>query len=168
MSSSRSLTSSTSSSSTTSSSTSSSTTSSSSSSSSNSMSVNKSQTSSNVGGEEGSYVLRPKFSQKFRASVVKEIISEVLAEKLTGVKYDSDTCTDMTREIADEIKGRLKELDLPRYKFVVQVLIGEQRGEGIKMACRAFWDSDTDNYAQDVFINKHLFCVVAAFGVYLY
>jgi len=40
-----------------------------------------------------------------------------------------------------------------RYKFVVQCVIGEQRGEGVKMGCRCFWDSDTDNYAQDVFMN---------------
>jgi hypothetical protein len=34
---------------------------------------------------------------------------------------------------ADEIKNKLKsELELPRYKYVVQVLIGEQRGEGVR------------------------------------
>lgn len=47
-------------------------------------------------------------------------------------------------------------------------MIGEQRGEGVKMAARCLWDSDTDNYAQDVFLNESLFCVCAAFGVYYY
>ena len=45
------------------------------------------------------------------------------------------------------------EMEYERYKFVVQCVIGEQKGEAVKMACRCFWDSDTDNYAQDVFIN---------------
>ena len=45
------------------------------------------------------------------------------------------------------------EMGYDRYKFVVQCVIGEQRGEGVKMGCRCFWDSDTDNYAQDVFLN---------------
>jgi len=56
----------------------------------------------------------------------------------------------------------------PRYKFVVQVVIGEQRGEGVRMGCRCFWDADTDNYAEDTYRNDTLFCVAAAFGAYLY
>ena len=49
-----------------------------------------------------------------------------------------------------------------RYKFIVQCIIGEQRGEAVKMACRCFWDSDTDNYAHSVFMNVRLevtFCI---------
>lgn len=45
------------------------------------------------------------------------------------------------------------ELKLPRYKFMVQVVIGEQKGEGVRMGCRCFWDSDTDNYASETFTN---------------
>ena len=36
---------------------------------------------------------------------------------------------------------------------MVQVVVGEQRGEGIRMGCRTFWDTDTDAYASDTFIN---------------
>ena len=58
------------------------------------------------------------------------------------------------RSLADEIKSRLKtELELPRYKFVVQVVIGEQRGEGVRMGCRCFWDPDTDAYAEETYRN---------------
>ena len=49
------------------------------------------------------------------------------------------------------------EMGYDRYKFVVQCVIGEQRGEGVKMGCRCFWDSDTDNYAQDVLLNVSCF-----------
>ena len=48
------------------------------------------------------------------------------------------------------------ELGLPRYKFMVQVVIGEQRGEGVRMGCRTFWDTDTDAYASDTFINVRI------------
>jgi hypothetical protein len=40
---------------------------------------------------------------------------------------------------------------LPRYKFVVHSIIGEQRGEGVKAASRCLWDSDTDAVARDVY-----------------
>jgi hypothetical protein len=36
------------------------------------------------------------------------------------------------------------------------------------MGSRCFWDSDTDSYASETFSNDSLFCVAAAYGVYLY
>lgn len=67
------------------------------------------------------------------------------------------------------LRGRIKsEFDLPRYKLVVQVLIGEQRGEGIRYGGRCLWDPNTDAYAEDTYRNDSLFCVASAYGVYLY
>lgn len=99
---------------------------------------------------------------------MKEIIAEVLKEKLTGVVYHADNTSLWCREISDEIKQKLKGLGLERYKFVVQVVIGEQKGEGMRMGCRCFWDPKTDNYAEEVFTSESIFAVAAAFGVYLY
>lgn len=45
------------------------------------------------------------------------------------------------------------EMNLARYKYVVQVVIGEQRGEGVRMGSRCFWDSETDNVASETYIN---------------
>ncbi|CAG5119723.1 unnamed protein product [Candidula unifasciata] len=119
-------------------------------------------------GSENTYIIRPNFSQKFRPAAVKEVIHLVLTEKLQGKSYSPEDTTVWTKEISDAVKSRLKEMGYDRYKFVVQAVIGEQKGEGVKMACRCFWDSDTDNYAQDIFINDSLFCVTAAFGVFKY
>jgi len=110
----------------------------------------------------------PTYEQKFKASTVKALIGEVLEAKLGGQAFNPDTTSQWTKEIADEIKGRLKALELDRYKFVVQVTIGEQRGEGVKMGARCFWDEQSDAYAQDVFTNDSLFAVAAAFGCYYY
>ena len=60
------------------------------------------------------------------------------------------------------------EHDLGRYKYVVHVSMGEMRGEGVRMGSRCFWDADTDNIAQDSFMNDSLFCVAVAFGIYYY
>ena len=84
-------------------------------------------------------------------------------------RYNPELTAQWTREIADEIKNKLKnELDLPRYKFVVQAVVGEQRGEGVRMGCRCLWDADTDNYVEDSYRNETLFCVAAVFATYLY
>ncbi len=55
-----------------------------------------------------------------------------------------------------------------RYKLVVQTVVGEQRGEGCSVAARCFWDHAADGWAQEVFANESLYCVVVAFGCYLY
>ena len=101
------------------------------------------------------------------------------------------------------------ELRLPRYKYLVQVTIGENKGAGVRCGARCFWDQTTDKLAQTQYVNVRanaqyrepvptavdeqqvmrtgqtdnvlcpspqymccmqdtMFCVVAAFGVYLY
>ena len=79
-----------------------------------------------------------------------------------------DKASKWTKELSETIKTKLKELDWDRYKYVIQVVIGEQRGEGIKIGTRCFWDAETDNFAKATFTNDSLFAVGVAFGVYLY
>uniref|UniRef100_H2Z9D3 Tctex1 domain-containing protein 2 n=1 Tax=Ciona savignyi TaxID=51511 RepID=H2Z9D3_CIOSA len=117
---------------------------------------------------ENTYMIRPNFQHKFKKATVKECIHQVVTEQLGGKHYNEEEVSAWTQAISNGIKAKLKEMGFDRYKFVVQCVIGEQRGEGVKMGCRCFWDSDTDNYAQDVFMNSSLFCVTAAFGVFYY
>ncbi|PAA59268.1 hypothetical protein BOX15_Mlig022615g1 [Macrostomum lignano] len=121
-------------------------------------------------GEEvaNTYVIRPNFESKFRPLLAKPVIHEVLVERLTDKAYDKEATSGLCKELTDEIKARLRANGFERYKFVVQVAIGEQRGQGVKMACRCLWDSDSDNYVQDIFMNDSLFCVAVAFGVFHY
>uniref|UniRef100_A0A8D2J6T8 Tctex1 domain containing 2 n=1 Tax=Varanus komodoensis TaxID=61221 RepID=A0A8D2J6T8_VARKO len=105
---------------------------------------------------------------RFRSSTVKDCIHEVLKEELENVQYDPEEVPQLTKSLSETIRDRLKEKGFHRYKIVVQVVIGEQRGEGVNMAARCFWDADTDNYAQDVFMNDSLFCVAVAFGSFFY
>ncbi|CAM6117912.1 unnamed protein product [Calypogeia fissa] len=97
----------------------------------------------------------------------KEIIGAVLHEKLTGVRYNSESAPLYVRDITDAIKSQLKDLGLDRYKIVVQAMLGEQKGQGFQMSCRCFWDPNTDNYAHDSFSNESIFCVAGAFALYM-
>ena len=103
--------------------------------------------------ETNNYSIRPSFKQKFPQKTAQGIIREILNKKLEGTSYTADATSPLTKEISDEVKQALKELNLPRYKYLVQVVIGEQRGEGVRMGCQCFWDSNTDNYASETFVN---------------
>ena len=59
-------------------------------------------------------------------------------------------------------------MELPRYKYVVNVILGENKGEGARMDCKCLWDTDTDGFVQHVYTNASLFCVAVAFAMYYY
>lgn len=115
-----------------------------------------------------SYSIRPKISQKFRSAEVKELLHSILLTTLADKEYNTETFTDLSKSICVEIKEKLKQLNYDRYKFIVQCVIGEQKGAGINMSGRCMWDSDTDNFAESIYMNESLFCVAAAYGVYYY
>jgi len=127
-----------------------------------------SQRQSQTQSEEEKYVVRPQFKDTFKPREVKQIMKAVIKEKLFDKKYNQNETGNWTKDIAVAIKSRLKELELKRYKFMVQVVIGEMKGAGVRMGCRCLWDAQTDKVAEETFINESLFCVAVAFGVYLY
>ena len=52
---------------------------------------------------------------------------DIVTEKLGDKSYNSEMTAQWTREISDEIKNKIKtDLELPRYKIVVQVVVGER------------------------------------------
>lgn len=53
-----------------------------------------------------------------------------------------------------------------RHKIVVQVTIGEVHGQGVRIASRCLWDTETDNHASSTFQNPYLYCVAMVFAVY--
>uniref|UniRef100_A0A672QQ44 Tctex1 domain containing 2 n=1 Tax=Sinocyclocheilus grahami TaxID=75366 RepID=A0A672QQ44_SINGR len=91
-------------------------------------------------------------------------LQEHSLEQLYGVQYDPEEVPALSRSLADSIKHKLRDVGFDRYKLIVQVDVGEQRGERVKMAARCFWDADTDRYAQDIFMNIGLdFSYIAVF-----
>ncbi|GMI55925.1 hypothetical protein ScalyP_jg5691 [Parmales sp. scaly parma] len=110
----------------------------------------------------------PSFSQKPSKERMKQIIAEVQTSILQNEKYTSDNASAQTKKLSDEVRDRLRDLGLDRYKFLVQVVLGEQRTEGVHVGCRCLWDADTDNYASQTFTNDSMFCVVTAYWIYQY
>ncbi|KAA0196648.1 hypothetical protein HAZT_HAZT004308 [Hyalella azteca] len=90
------------------------------------------------------FQIRPPAKEKLRASVVKEILHTVMVEQLSEYRYDEHN--------ADETVNCL-ELSALRYKVVVNAVLGEQRGGGVKIGARCLWDTDTDNSVHDNFLS---------------
>jgi superfamily I DNA and RNA helicase len=49
-----------------------------------------------------------------------------------GAQYEGEKCNESAKVLSDTIRSRLKNLGFQRYKFIVQVVIGERREQGIR------------------------------------
>eukprot|EP00163_Fabomonas_tropica_P008216 TRINITY_DN1783_c0_g1_i1.p1 TRINITY_DN1783_c0_g1~~TRINITY_DN1783_c0_g1_i1.p1 ORF type:complete len:104 (-),score=7.30 TRINITY_DN1783_c0_g1_i1:290-601(-) len=58
------------------------------------------------------------------------------------------------------------DLGYRRYKLVVQTVIGENNGQGVRTASRCLWDTENDNFASASFANTSIFAVAMVFGLY--
>ena len=129
---------------------------------------------------EKTYQIRPQFKDKFRPQVsfilpitfiqeAKERIKNIVDNKLKGQAFSATEYQGWCKEIADETKAELKSLGKDkRYKFLVQCVIGQNIGQGVRVGSRQFWDEDTDDVTWYTYVNENLFCMVSAFAVYLY
>ena len=63
------------------------------------------------------------------------------------------------KELTDIIKERVKALGYDRYKLVVNVTVGQKKGQAMRFASRCLWDTSCDNLATEFYENKTLYCV---------
>ncbi|XP_017468226.1 PREDICTED: tctex1 domain-containing protein 2-like [Rhagoletis zephyria] len=116
-----------------------------------------------------SYRMKPSLRELFPASQIKNIIQVIIYDKLQGKVYNAEEARKWTREISDEVSLAVKErIQMPRFKHVVQVTLGQQLGAGCRYIAKCCWDAEADSHASDVFTNSSIFCVCTVFGVYLY
>lgn len=53
----------------------------------------------------------------------------------------------LVTDIRDFLKKGAEDFKIPRYKLVVQCVIGEMNGQGIRIMSQCLWDEQLDNYA---------------------
>lgn len=113
------------------------------------------------------YIMKPEETELFYPSVVKKIADEVLLKFLDKQDFDEDESKTWILKISEEIKARVKsECNIPRYKVVVQVTLGQMKDQGVRVASRCLWDTSTDNYASTRYQNQSLWCCAMIFGLY--
>ncbi|XP_037300434.1 tctex1 domain-containing protein 2-like [Manduca sexta] len=114
------------------------------------------------------YEVRPGLGEKFQSQNIRDIILTTMQEQLTGRQYRSDQAQKWVKVIANAVRQRVQELDMKRYKILVQCTILEMKGAGVKCGQRCIWDPETDDYVGDLFRNDSLYCYTIVYGVYMY
>ncbi|XP_022786651.1 tctex1 domain-containing protein 1-like [Stylophora pistillata] len=101
----------------------------------------------------------------FYAHEIKKIMDEILEEKLSTQSYDANICRVLCVSLSEDIKSRVKNLGMERFRLICSVSIGSNCGQGILMASRFLWNDCRDNFSTSSFQNASLFAVAIVFGV---
>ena len=116
---------------------------------------------------EPTFRLEPGEEERFYPSQAKKLADSILETELANQEYDEEDAKDWSVNISDKVREAItKELNLPRYKIIVQTTIGQCNDQGIRIASRCLWDTATDNYAATSYVTKSLFCNVMIFALY--
>lgn len=103
---------------------------------------------------------------KLSVQKLEEIITEVLNKHLENERYDGVKSKGTCESISQEIKDKVKELGVQRYKLVVLAHLGQNKKQGIEISSRCVWSETFDNFASGHFENNSLFAQAVVFAMY--
>ena len=112
------------------------------------------------------YRMEPRENERFYPSHVKKIIEDVVSTMMADKEYEHAQAKKWAEDIVQQVKTRTKQLSIPSYKIVVQSVIGQVEGQGVRVASKCLWDENNDNYASFTYTNASLFCTCMVFGIY--
>ena len=74
----------------------------------------------------------------------------------------------LSKSLTEKIRTKCKEsLNIPRYKLVIQVTIGQMKDQGVYITSRSLWNTFHDNYASVTFKNRQIWVCALVFGLYM-
>ncbi|XP_076441240.1 dynein light chain Tctex-type protein 2B-like [Babylonia areolata] len=117
--------------------------------------------------EQNTFQLGPSSPhQVFRPHLLQPDMQRILWHHLHDKAYNSQEAPELCKRLADAIKDKASRLDLPRYKFVSDVMIGQKQDQGLITGSRCLFDESRDNFVSASYENKSLFAVATLYGLY--
>lgn len=113
------------------------------------------------------YRMEPDNEYRFRPYRVQPKVLEVLMDRLKDKKYDATTVNELVKDVSRNVHQLMKNFQMPRYKIIVQTVIGQKFGQLLRIASRCLWDPKTDNMISVNYETKDMVAVVTVYAVYL-
>ncbi|KAM8931048.1 dynein light chain Tctex-type 4 [Pelodytes ibericus] len=115
---------------------------------------------------ENTYKTCPDPDCRFNPGTVQKALESILTSYLGDTKYSSLTCGQLTQNLSDLIRSKVKEICPSRYKVVCNVFLGQMGQQGVKVASRSLWDEQNDNFASAMYTNGSVFAVALVHAFY--
>ena len=98
---------------------------------------------------------------------IESYVQRYVTPMLNNYVYDAESASKYSRALAASVTDAMKHMDMPRYRFVVNVTIGGKCGQAFGLTSRCLWDDKRDNFATIQFKGKDYFIVITVHAVYL-
>ena len=115
---------------------------------------------------EPTYRVKPYDEKKFSPSAVTKVCEETVNAALSGKSWSGEEEAVWACDITEQIKSKVRAMDFARYKIVVQIVLGQNKSQGVRVASRCLLDTETDSYASYTFTSDSIWCTAMVFGCY--
>ena len=113
---------------------------------------------------EPTYQLEPEV--KVIPNMIRTEVQKAVGNMMKSYEYEAKNAPKYSRALSSVVSDTMKRLQLPRYRFVVNTLIGEDMGQDFAHASRCLWDEKRDNHVTIEFKGKGYFVVITVHAVY--
>ena len=107
-------------------------------------------------------------AKRFDRQNAHEEMKQIVERRLRGRQYDSEECAKISKELADEIRAKIRLISDNRFKICVSVTIIGQKGQGIRSENKCYFDADADTELRYVYQNDDIICIANMYAVYYY
>lgn len=114
---------------------------------------------------ENTFRMEPDDDHKADLARLRRVATSVIESAIAGYKYDPKQGKQFSLALAERVRGQIKQLPFARYKLVVQVSIGQKKGQDLRIASRCMWDVKWDRHititkeTQDAYVTVTIFLV---------
>ncbi|XP_062604913.1 dynein light chain Tctex-type 5-like, partial [Saccostrea cucullata] len=115
---------------------------------------------------ENTYKMKPDEDKKVSTNKIEIMVKSILNHFLEKETYSASSCSKLACDLSILIKNKVKELGLPRYKIICNVIISQKDSQSMQTASRCLWDTTTDTFSQVTYSNTSLCAVVTVHCVY--
>jgi len=112
------------------------------------------------------YRMEPDNEYRFRPYKVQAKILEVLVEQMKDQIYNPANVNELVKDISRSVHHLMKNFQLPRYKIIIQTVIGQKNEQVLRIASRCLWDPKTDNMLSVNYETKDMIALVNVYAVY--
>ncbi|GBG33563.1 Tctex1 domain-containing protein 1 [Hondaea fermentalgiana] len=96
------------------------------------------------------YETEPVLDGRFTKNSVEELCTPVVHEYLEGKRWseEKEINSDMSQTVTNLVMEKIRELNLSRYKVVVQTNLGENCDQTVRVVSHCLWESSLDSTAE--------------------
>ena len=84
--------------------------------------------------------------RKFVPEETEREVTRIVSTAIKGIVYDPVRSGVLAKSLSETIRGKLKNMKFPRYKFVCTVTILGKTQPSLMIGSRCLWNDSSDNY----------------------